>query len=161
MVGFLDEKNGDADDEGVVFSPTSRAKASPPLKKNSRIPPPSKFPPPTYILPVQISDSSSRLYPQENNPPQGWGLSFMLTQEPGATGRGRNTAWWAGIANLFWWCDREKGVAGMIASQVMPFGDMNVMGQWGACEAAVYQALEGQGGKEGGGEEKGKELPVR
>lgn len=29
----------------------------------------------------------------------------------------------------------------MIASQVMPFGDMNVMGQWGACEAAVYQAL--------------------
>lgn len=103
----------------------------------------------------------------------------MITQEPGATGRGANTAWWAGIANLFWyvisiytyptlgtlrgviylsyqcpltnffcsfffssrWADREKGVAGMIASQVMPFGDMNVMGQWGACEAAVYQAL--------------------
>lgn len=64
------------------------------------------------------------------NPPQGWGLSFMLTQEPGPTGRGRNTAWWAGIANLFWWCDREKGVAGMIASQVMPFGDMNVLGTW-------------------------------
>ncbi|KAK3701695.1 hypothetical protein LTR37_015348 [Vermiconidia calcicola] len=70
------------------------------------------------------------LYPQEGNPPQGWGLSFMLTQEPGATGRGKNTAWWAGIANLFWWCDREKGVAGMIASQLMPFGDMNVLGQW-------------------------------
>lgn len=57
-------------------------------------------------------------YPQEGNPPQGWGLSFMLTIEPGATGRGANTAWWAGIANLFWWVDREKGVAGMIASQV-------------------------------------------
>ena len=55
----------------------------------------------------------------------------MITQEAGATGRGKNTAWWAGIANLFWWCDREKGVAGMIASQVMPFGDMHVMGQWG------------------------------
>lgn len=65
----------------------------------------------------------------------------MLTQEPGATGRGANTAWWAGIANLFWWADREKGVAGMIASQVMPFGDLNVMGQWGACEAAVYASL--------------------
>lgn len=59
------------------------------------------------------------LYPQEGNPPQGWGLSFMITQEPGPTGRGRNTGWWAGIANLFWWCDREKGVAGMIASQCM------------------------------------------
>jgi CubicO group peptidase (beta-lactamase class C family) len=87
------------------------------------------------------TNPAPELYPQENNPPQGWGLSFMLTQEPGATGRGRNTAWWAGIANLFWWCDREKGVAGMIASQVMPFGDMAVMGQWGACEAAVYAAL--------------------
>lgn len=75
------------------------------------------------------------------NPPQGWGLSFHITQEPGPTGRGANTGWWAGIANLFWWCDREKGVAGMIASQVMPFGDATVMGQWGACEAAVYQAL--------------------
>ena len=87
------------------------------------------------------TNPAPELYPQEGNPPQGWGLSFMLTQEPGATGRGRNTAWWAGIANLFWWCDREKGVAGMIASQVMPFGDLNVMGQWGACEAAVYGAL--------------------
>jgi CubicO group peptidase (beta-lactamase class C family) len=56
------------------------------------------------------------LYPQEGNPPQGWGLSFMITQEPGPTGRGRNTGWWAGIANLFWWCDREKGVAGMVSA---------------------------------------------
>ncbi|CAK3884454.1 Hypothetical predicted protein [Lecanosticta acicola] len=87
------------------------------------------------------TNPAPELYPQDGNPPQGWGLSFMITQEPGATGRGRNTAWWAGIANLFWWCDREKGVAGMIASQVMPFGDMSVMGQWGACEAAVYQAI--------------------
>ncbi|CAK1357430.1 unnamed protein product, partial [Cercospora beticola] len=68
----------------------------------------------------------------------GWGLSMMLTQEPGATGRGRNTGWWAGIANLFWWCDREKGVAGMIASQCMPFCDPNVLGAWVNCEAAVY-----------------------
>ena len=28
-----------------------------------------------------------------------------------------------------------------IASQIMPFGDLNVMGQWGACEAAVYAAV--------------------
>lgn len=45
---------------------------------------------------------------------------MFITHEPGVTGRGRNTGWWAGIANLFWWCDREKGVAGMIASQIMP-----------------------------------------
>lgn len=72
------------------------------------------------------------MYPQEGNPAQGWGLSFMITHEAGATGRGRNTGmyrfsclsmrkltllsgWWAGIANLFWWCDRERGVAGMVS----------------------------------------------
>lgn len=96
---------------------------------------------PTPAAKSEQTNAFPELYPQEGNPPQGWGLSFMLTQEAGATGRGRNTAWWAGIANLFWWCDREKGIAGMIASQVMPFGNMDVMGQWGACEAAVYQSL--------------------
>lgn len=64
----------------------------------------------------------------------------MLTQEAGPTGRGKNTAWWAGIANLFWWCDREKGIAGMIASQVMPFGDMNVLGQW--CVSQVLSSAD-------------------
>lgn len=87
------------------------------------------------------TNSTPELYPQDGSPGQGWGLSFMLTQEPGATGRGRNTAWWAGIANLFWWCDREKGVAGMIASQMMPFLDPNILGQWVACESAVYASV--------------------
>jgi len=30
----------------------------------------------------------------------------------------------------------------MIASQVMPFGDMNVLGQWITNEAEVYNALK-------------------
>lgn len=66
----------------------------------------------------------------------------MITQEPGATGRGANTGWWAGITNLFWWCDREQGVGGMIAGQVLPFGDMNVMGAWAEAEKAVYDGLK-------------------
>ena len=48
----------------------------------------------------------------------------MLTLHEGATGRGRNTAWWTGLPNLFWWCDREKGVGGIIASQILPFAGM-------------------------------------
>lgn len=86
------------------------------------------------------------LYPQEGNPDQGWGLTFHITQEAGATGRGKGTGWWAGIMNLFWWCDREKGVGGMIAGQTFPFGDANIMGAWAACEAAVYQGLDPVGG---------------
>jgi len=78
-----------------------------------------------------------------------------MTIEPGQTGRGRNTGWWAGIANLFYWVDRERGVAGMIASQVLPFGDMNVMGAWGEAEGAVYAGIgEGQASGHGGLEEK-------
>lgn len=97
------------------------------------------------LLPAkaEMSNAAPEIYPQEGNPPQGWGLSMFITHEPGVTGRGRNTGWWAGIANLFWWCDREKGVAGMIASQIMPFGDPHVMGQWFQCEGAVYAALAG------------------
>ncbi|KAF2402912.1 beta-lactamase/transpeptidase-like protein [Trichodelitschia bisporula] len=96
-------------------------------------PPPSK---PEYMNPAP------EFYPQEGNPPQGWGLTFMLTLAPGATGRGASTAWWAGISNQFWWCDREKGVAGMIAGQVLPFGDVPVLTQWLTCEKHVYDGLQ-------------------
>ncbi|KAI6877331.1 hypothetical protein KC318_g22450, partial [Hortaea werneckii] len=34
------------------------------------------------------TNPAPELYPQEGQPPQGWGLSFMMTVEPGATGRG-------------------------------------------------------------------------
>jgi CubicO group peptidase (beta-lactamase class C family) len=62
------------------------------------------------------------LYPQGDDTPQGWGLTFMLTMKEGQTGRGRNTGHWAGLPNLFWWADREKGVGGIVASQIVPFG---------------------------------------
>ncbi|RMZ79491.1 hypothetical protein DV738_g3328, partial [Chaetothyriales sp. CBS 135597] len=72
------------------------------------------------------------LYPGKK---QGWGLSFMLSDGP--TGRSDDTAHWAGLANLFWWIDRTHGVAGMIATQILPFGDPQVLGQWVALECDV------------------------
>jgi hypothetical protein len=69
----------------------------------------------------ELTNEIPQLYPQPPEQPQGWGLTFMLTIHEGATGRGRNTGWWAGLPNLFWWADREKGVGGMIASQIVPF----------------------------------------
>lgn len=86
-----------------------------------------------------LTNPIPELYPQPEEQEQGWGLTFMLTIHEGPTGRGRNTGWWAGLPNLFWWADREKGVGGMVASQILPFGDGNVMGLWGECEALVYQ----------------------
>lgn len=69
----------------------------------------------------ELTNEISELYPQPHDQPQGWGLTFMLTISEGATGRGRNTGWWAGLPNLFWWADRERGVGGMVASQILPF----------------------------------------
>jgi len=70
----------------------------------------------------ELTNKIPELYPQPKEQEQGWGLTFMLTIHEGATGRGGNTGWWAGLPNLFWWCDREKGVGGMVASQIVPFG---------------------------------------
>jgi hypothetical protein len=80
------------------------------------------------------------LYPVAGDPPQGWGLTFMLSNG-GPTGRSKGTGHWAGLPNLWWWADRENGVAGIVCSQIVPFGDMKVLGLWGAIEATVYQAL--------------------
>jgi hypothetical protein len=61
----------------------------------------------------------------------------------GATGRSASTVHWAGLANLWWWVDRERGVAGLVATQILPFVDANVLGLWGGVEAVLYEGLDG------------------
>ncbi|KAL8941232.1 MAG: hypothetical protein Q9216_002365 [Gyalolechia sp. 2 TL-2023] len=94
------------------------------------------------VVKPDLANPMSDLYPQPLEQPQGWGITFMLTIHEGATGRGRNTAMWAGLPNLFWWCDREKGVAGMIAAQILPFADAEVMDLWTKLEVMIYADLE-------------------
>lgn len=91
--------------------------------------------------PLLISPAPD-IYPQPGNPPQGWGFGGFLTIEPGPSGRGANTLWWMGLSNCFWWIDREKGVAGMIAAQVLPNGDPKVIPAWFMAEKSIYDHLE-------------------
>jgi CubicO group peptidase (beta-lactamase class C family) len=86
-----------------------------------------------------LTNPIPELYPIPGDGPQGWGLTFMLTG--GVTGRSPGTAQWAGLPNLWWWCDREKGVAGIICTQVLPFADLKVLELWGGIETAVYGGL--------------------
>lgn len=79
------------------------------------------------------------IYPN-GGAPQGWGLSFMITGGP--TGRSETTGFWAGLSNLYWWADRERGVGGIVASQVLPFADLKVFGTWFQLEGVVYAGLE-------------------
>jgi hypothetical protein len=72
-------------------------------------------PPPANPL---LLNQSPEMFPQPGNPPQGWGFGGFLAIDPAPSGRGANSLWWTGLANCFWWIDREKGVAGMIGAQV-------------------------------------------
>ncbi|KAL1796843.1 hypothetical protein ACET3X_005383 [Alternaria dauci] len=89
-----------------------------------------------------LVNQSADMYPQPGNPPQGWGFGGFITIEPGPSGRGANTLWWMGLCNCFWWVDREKGVAGILASQVLPNGDPKVIPAWFMAEKGIYDALE-------------------
>ncbi|KAE8383166.1 beta-lactamase/transpeptidase-like protein [Aspergillus bertholletiae] len=87
---------------------------------------------------ADLTNPIPHLYPSTT--PQGWGLTCMLTG--GVTGRSEQTGHWAGLANLWWWCDRTKGVAGMVCTQILPFGDVPVLGLWGDLESLVYRGLD-------------------
>ncbi|KAI4182823.1 MAG: hypothetical protein L6R41_005753 [Letrouitia leprolyta] len=94
------------------------------------------------IVKPDLANPIPDFYPQPLEQPQGWGITFMMTIHETWTGRGRNTAFWAGLPNVFWWCDREKGVAGMIAVQILPFADEEVMCLLAELESMVYANLE-------------------
>ncbi|KAJ5658261.1 uncharacterized protein N7484_001910 [Penicillium longicatenatum] len=86
-----------------------------------------------------LAGPSTGLHPTVEGDRQGWGLTFLLSG--GSTGRSVGTAQWSGLANLFWWCDRENGVGGMVCAQVLPFGDEKVFNLFQDVEAAVYKGL--------------------
>ncbi|RAO71459.1 uncharacterized protein BHQ10_007471 [Talaromyces amestolkiae] len=73
---------------------------------------------------------------------EGWGLTFAINHETKDSGRKPGSASWEGIANLFWWADRESGVGGMIGSQILPYGDVAVLDVNDAAEKLVYTGLK-------------------
>ena len=49
---------------------------------------------------------------------------------------------WAGINNTYYWLDPKKKVAGVLMTQVLPFGDHAVLGLLDRFEEAVYQNVD-------------------
>lgn len=96
---------------------------------------------PTPAKPHLVNPVADSMFPREDEG-RGWGLTFMLLNVDGKTEtwRGRNFATWSGLPNMYYWMDREMGVAGMLASQCMPMGDLEVLMALDACERAVYQS---------------------
>ena len=73
--------------------------------------------------------------------PKSWGLTFQINEQPGDTGRPAGTLMWAGLANSFYWIDREHGIGGAYLSQILPFGDAASMGLFFDLERAAYANL--------------------
>ena len=68
----------------------------------------------------------------------GWGLATMITPDATAEGRSAGSLAWAGLANTYYWADPAAGKAGLILTQVLPFGDPAALGLFAALERGAY-----------------------
>lgn len=73
---------------------------------------------------------------------KGWSYTFMVNREKAPTGRPAGAIGWAGLANLFYWIDRESGFGGFWATQILPFGDAASFGGYIDFETAFYDCLD-------------------
>ena len=69
-----------------------------------------------------------------------FGLGFALNSKPSSAGRGANTLAWAGIFNTFFWIDREKQVAAVLMTQMLPGLDPGPAKLLEEFDRAVYTA---------------------
>jgi methyl acetate hydrolase len=71
--------------------------------------------------------------------PGTWGWFGLINLAPTASGRSAGSSFWAGLANTYWWLDPGRGVAGVIATQILPFADTAVLALQGAVERTAVQ----------------------
>lgn len=102
------------------------------------------LPPGCRVTPVQGTDA--RLCTELDLFPgvaTSWSLPFLRTDEPIPAGPAAGSLGWAGLANLYYWIDRESGIAGLWATQILPLGDPAAVAGFRAFQAAVYAARPG------------------
>ncbi len=52
-----------------------------------------------------------------------WGIGGAVVMEDLPGGRKKGTMFWGGYPNLFWFCDREAGINGILGTQISMPGD--------------------------------------
>ena len=73
--------------------------------------------------------------------PKSWAYTFLVNDAPTPSGRPAGSLMWAGLANLFYWIDRQSGVGGFWGTQILPFQDVASYPGFVDFETAVYQHL--------------------
>ncbi len=71
-----------------------------------------------------------------------WSYTFMVNDEEAPTGRPAGAIGWAGLANLFYWIDRQNGLGGFWATQILPFADPPSFTGYMEFETAAYAGLQ-------------------
>lgn len=69
---------------------------------------------------------------------KGWSYSFLINRETTPTGRPAGSMMWTGLANCFFWIDRQTGIGAYWASQILPFQDAVAYPSFVEFESAVY-----------------------
>jgi methyl acetate hydrolase len=70
-----------------------------------------------------------------------WGLGFMISTEPVPGGRSAGSLAWAGLGNTYFWIDLDRGIAGVILMQLLPFADPKALALLEQFERGVYASL--------------------
>lgn len=81
------------------------------------------------------------LVPCDDELSEGWGLSFSLSHTKAPSGRAAGSASWEGLPNIFWFADRENGIGGIAAAQILPYGDLEVIECMENVEKQIYACL--------------------
>lgn len=68
----------------------------------------------------------------------GHGLATMVTPQPTGDGRSAGSLAWGGLANTYYWADPVAGKAGLLLTQLLPFGDTEVLALFKALERDAY-----------------------
>ncbi|GAA5890994.1 hypothetical protein JCM8208_003124 [Rhodotorula glutinis] len=74
-------------------------------------------------------------------PDMTFGLGGGLSGKGVASGRGARTLTWSGMANTYWWVDRERGVCAVVWTNVLPFGAQAIHDLWVVFETELYKGL--------------------
>jgi len=69
-----------------------------------------------------------------------WGLSMQINETAASTGRPAGGLMWAGLANSYYWIDRQTGLGGAYMTQILPFADSRSLPLYYAFETAVYRS---------------------
>ncbi len=69
-----------------------------------------------------------------------WGLTFLINPKTKA-GRSPGSLAWAGLMNSYYWIDPAKNIAGVYATQILPFCDVKSLKLFEEFETAVYEAV--------------------